>query len=178
MEKLNSKKEQRIYCKNARSRLDEKTRSLYSHQICEKLLPYLTDKNILSYYPYKDEADISEINNRFPVSLPVTYDDLSMEAIRPAEDRYRINKLNIKEPDPDYGTIINKNDLDVIIVPLLGFDEKRNRLGHGKGYYDRFLKDLKALKIGVAFEAQKLDAVCIDEHDIPLDLIITEKEVY
>ncbi|MBQ1811908.1 MAG: 5-formyltetrahydrofolate cyclo-ligase, partial [Erysipelotrichaceae bacterium] len=53
-----------------------------------------------------------------------------------------------------------------------------NRLGHGGGYYDIFLKDLKATKIAVAFEAQKLDQIITDINDIPMDMIITEAGIY
>jgi 5-formyltetrahydrofolate cyclo-ligase len=100
-----------------------------------------------------------------------------MEAVKPADNRYKTNRLNIKEPDPEYGIRVDKKDIDVIIVPLLGFDEKRNRLGHGGGYYDRFMKDCKALKIGVAYSVQKVDQIMTDDNDVALDMIITEKEV-
>ena len=69
-------------------------------------------------------------------------------------------------------------DLDVIIVPCVGFDAYKNRLGHGGGYYDIFLTDLKATKIAVAFEAQKLDQIITDINDIPMDMIITEAGIY
>ncbi len=66
----------------------------------------------------------------------------------------------------------------MILVPCVGFNKKKDRLGHGGGYYDRYLKDCKALKIGIAFEAQKTEADLKEENDITLDMIITEKDVY
>ena len=173
-----NKKQQRLICKQARAKLSEIKRKEYSEIICQKLLPYLEGKTIMSYCPYSEEVDVSMINESFDVCLPVTHPDRFMEAIKPVDNRYVLNKLNIKEPDPEYGIRVDKKDIDVIIVPLLGFDDKQNRLGHGKGYYDRFLKDCKALKIGVAFSVQKLDEVLTDENDVPLDMIITEKEVH
>lgn len=65
--------------------------------------------------------------------------------------------------------------LDVIIVPMLGFDQKLHRIGYGGGYYDQLLAaHPQALKIGVCFEQGRLELVPIDAHDIPLNVIITE----
>ena len=71
--------------------------------------------------------------------------------------------------------------LDMVLVPLLGFDMKGNRIGYGKGYYDRFLSLVRptCLKIGVGYECQKVvDGLPIEAHDTPLDFVITEKAVY
>jgi len=68
-------------------------------------------------------------------------------------------------------------NLDLIIVPGVGFDEKGNRLGHGKGYYDKLLQKTNAKKIGLAFECQIVNQIPTDENDIPVDMIITEKRI-
>jgi 5,10-methenyltetrahydrofolate synthetase len=71
------------------------------------------------------------------------------------------------------------NELDVAIVPMLGFDETLQRIGYGGGYYDKFLSDKpSAKKIGVCFEAGKVSRVPSEDHDIPMDVIITEKQAY
>jgi 5-formyltetrahydrofolate cyclo-ligase len=67
---------------------------------------------------------------------------------------------------------------DIILVPGLAFDKKLNRLGRGKGFYDRFLKNFAGIKVGVCFEIQLVDEVPIDDHDIELDYLITEKNIY
>ncbi len=72
---------------------------------------------------------------------------------------------------------ISLNKIDLIIVPGVGFDEKGNRLGHGKGYYDKLLQKTNAKKIGLAFECQIVDQIPTDENDIPVDMIITEKRI-
>jgi 5-formyltetrahydrofolate cyclo-ligase len=68
---------------------------------------------------------------------------------------------------------------DVIIVPMLGFDESLNRIGYGGGYYDAFLASQpEARKIGVCFEAGKVDLIPVAGHDVALDAIVTEDRIY
>jgi len=68
---------------------------------------------------------------------------------------------------------------DVILVPMLGFDSSCQRIGHGGGWYDRFLaQNPRALKIGVCFEDFKVAQVPRESHDIKLDYVVTEAQVY
>lgn len=68
---------------------------------------------------------------------------------------------------------------DVIIVPMLGFDESLNRLGYGGGYYDKFLAmQPNARKVGVCFEIGKVNRIPVEPHDIEPDQIVTETQVY
>jgi len=65
---------------------------------------------------------------------------------------------------------------DLVLMPLLGFDDQGTRLGYGGGYYDRTLSVLpkKPLLVGLAFAAQELPHIPREAHDIPLDMIVTE----
>lgn len=175
---MTDKRSQRRVCLENRNRLTLQERSDYSTAISERLLPYVEGKRILSYFPIGSEADVSAINERFTVAYPVIEKGRRMDARLPKEKKFTVNTYGIYEPDPEHSEIVDPTDIDVIIVPCVGFDENKNRLGHGGGYYDRYLKKTNALKICVAFEAQKLDRVIIDENDITMDLIITEKSVY
>ena len=69
---------------------------------------------------------------------------------------------------------------DVILVPLAAFDRRCRRIGYGAGYYDRTLADLRkrrvVIAVGIAFAAQEVEAVPVDEHDQRLDLVLTERE--
>jgi 5-formyltetrahydrofolate cyclo-ligase len=66
-------------------------------------------------------------------------------------------------------------DIDTIILPMLGFDRKGGRIGYGAGYYDRFLsKNPDLRKIGIAFACQEVDSLPVDENDIFMDAVITE----
>jgi 5-formyltetrahydrofolate cyclo-ligase len=71
--------------------------------------------------------------------------------------------------------------IDMVLVPLLGFDMQGNRIGYGKGYYDRFMQLLrpKCLKVGLAFELSKVEeGIPAEPHDVPLDFVVTEQHVH
>ena len=175
---MTDKKELRKQCLARRNGLSEEDRAAFSKEICEKLLPYLKDRKILSYSPFKSEVDVSSVNRRFSVAYPVIGEAGQMEAYIPEGGKMIKNRLGIEEPDPSSSRKIDKRDLDVIIVPCVGFNERKDRLGHGGGYYDRYLKDCPALKILVAFEAQRIEEDIGEIFDIRPDIVITEKSVY
>lgn len=87
--------------------------------------------------------------------------------------------FGILEPRKERARLVNAEEIDVVVVPGVAFDEKRNRIGYGAGFYDRFLKTVRpdCMKIGIAFEFQIYEAIPIEEHDMPLDLIITESRI-
>lgn len=82
-------------------------------------------------------------------------------------------------PEPTGETIIDPKP-DIIILPGVAFDSKCNRLGRGKGFYDRFLAkhQLSALLIGVAFDEQLVPEVPTEAHDFKLDMVVTSKNKY
>lgn len=70
-------------------------------------------------------------------------------------------------------------EIDIFIIPLVGFDERGYRIGNGGGYYDRLLTHYpSAQKIGLAFELQKVPTIPSEPHDVPMDVIITEQQIY
>lgn len=171
------KKELREICLQTRNDLSEEERKEKSEIICKKLLPYLEEKTVFSYCPFNNEVDVSMINERFKAALPVIYGGKYMDAWIPNNNEFITNSYGIKEPDPDDAILLDSSDIDVIIVPLLGFDDNKNRLGYGGGYYDRYLEFYEGLKIGVAFAEQKLESIDTDKNDVQLDIIITDKEI-
>jgi 5-formyltetrahydrofolate cyclo-ligase len=88
-----------------------------------------------------------------------------------------IGPYGILEPKKEKIRKIPTKDLDLIVIPGVGFDEKGNRLGHGKGYYDNILNDTKALKIAIAFEFQIFENIPTQKQDVSMDKIITEKRL-
>lgn len=82
-------------------------------------------------------------------------------------------------PEPGEPVWIEQpGDVDVVVVPGLAFDPNGRRLGHGGGGFDRLLEKLQAYKIGLAFAAQMVAAVPVEAHDMPMDAVVTESEIY
>ena len=88
------------------------------------------------------------------------------------------NSLGI--PEPVSGIEIKPSIIDVVFIPLLSFDSKGNRVGYGKGYYDRFMLNCKeeCLKIGLSFFEEEQCVFGVEETDIPLDFCVTPKQIY
>lgn len=70
------------------------------------------------------------------------------------------------------------SDIDLAVIPGLAFDKNGNRMGFGKGYYDKLLKDCKAHKTALCYSFQMFDKIPSDTHDIPMNTIITEDGIY
>lgn len=83
----------------------------------------------------------------------------------------------ILEPKKTKIKEIKSEKIEIIIVPGLGFDKKGNRIGHGKGYYDRLLKKYNSsISIGLAFNFQIVENIPNKSHDVPVDMILTENQ--
>jgi len=85
---------------------------------------------------------------------------------------FKRNKWNILEPVGCHKT----DEIDVAVIPLVAFDGLK-RVGHGGGYYDRFLSSHDCIKIGIAFDCQRVENLQTEAFDIPLDVLITEKRI-
>lgn len=85
--------------------------------------------------------------------------------------------LDLMEPNPEKTVKINKENIDVVIVPGVVFEREGFRIGYGGGYYDRYLMGFNGDTISLAFQLQIVDSVPKEEHDIPVQWIITEQEL-
>jgi len=83
-------------------------------------------------------------------------------------------------PEPSDGIAVKDQEIEVVFVPLLAYDKKGNRLGYGKGFYDRFLSACKqeTIKIGLSFFEAETALIDNSENDVRLDYCITPKRVY
>ena len=142
----------------------------------------LNSKNVGGYYPSNYEIDDLELlvllkKKNFKVSLPIIKKNNQMNFYSwLRNDPLRINKFGIPEP------VSSKISYpDILLVPLVAFDSRLNRLGYGGGYYDRYIEKLekikKVIKIGLAFSFQKISSIPINQYDKRLDFIFTEKEI-
>ncbi len=133
-------------------------------------------------WPIRDEIDprpamTALLDLGYRLSLPVveTQGTLSFRAWTPNVVLVT-RRFGIAEPGEDAASVTPA----VLLVPLLAFDRRGARLGYGKGHYDRTLTQLRekgpVRAIGVAYAAQEVDAVPVEDHDVPLDWIVTERE--
>ncbi len=81
-------------------------------------------------------------------------------------------------PEPEECIKADVADIDIALIPGIAFDKSGSRIGFGKGYYDRFLLEFKGIKAGICYDFQVLDEIPSSEHDIKMDMIITEKRIY
>lgn len=111
------------------------------------------------------------------VIVPITdveSSTLSLSYISSMEDMEK-GAYGILEPKTVHTA--DENIIDVILVPGLAFDRNGGRMGFGKGYYDRLLENGKAIKIGICYDFQIFKKIPTESHDIPMNFIITEKEI-
>jgi 5-formyltetrahydrofolate cyclo-ligase len=93
-------------------------------------------------------------------------------------DHLKPGSYGILEPTNEYVHEMPINTINIIIIPGIAFDEFGNRIGHGMGYYDRLLIYSKnSIHIGLAFEFQLLNKLPVDDYDMGVDAIITEKRL-
>ena len=134
---------------------------------------------ILLYHSLKDEVDthafIRKWSDKKRVLLPVVVgDDLELRIYSGPEDM-ATGSYGIEEPTGELFT--DYAAIDFIAVPGVAFDAKGNRLGRGKGYYDRLLPRIpSAFKAGICFPFQLVEEVPAEPYDIRMDIIITNNE--
>lgn len=107
------------------------------------------------------------------------FEDFSMRHFL-LTDSTTIKKNDYNIPEPIGGIVINPEMIDVVFIPLLAFDQKGNRIGYGKGFYDRFLSGCKpeTVKIGLSFFEPEDSIVETLENDVRLDLCVTPSKIY
>jgi len=100
------------------------------------------------------------------------------------QQKMRINKFHLPEPDVGDAEMLAPEQLDLVLAPLVVFDCERNRIGMGGGFYDRsfaFRKDSgkdRPILIGVAHELQKVEHIAPEDWDVQLDMVVTDQAIY
>ena len=182
-----NKKQQRKLAVDRRRALTQDERDEKSRAICDLLIRLIKDprysevRTIFSYRGTWDEVNVDAFNNwaeaqGYRVAYPISLPKGIMKAAVPAQkDAWQRAAYGILEPVMENSKILEPEDIDLVIVPCVAFDEYGNRCGHGAGYYDRFLTKMapEAL-IMAAFEAQRLEKLITEETDIPVPTIVTE----
>ncbi len=164
---------------------DREKASYYVLDSFFKLPEYQNAEAIFAFAGFGSEvstlnAVFKMINSGKKVSLPRVIDDTTMEffEVRKISD---IQKSSYGIPEPRGNNEPVDYRPDIIIMPGVAFDRKFNRLGYGKGYYDRYLRlkgyDRFVWKIALGFSCQVVHRVPVDKYDVAMDMVITEKDV-
>ena len=178
---LKAKQEYRDYAKNIRDNLDM---VLISAKICDlfKDQDFYFIKNILGFYPFNNEVDLTALysdrsKNWFLPKVEYSNKSMTIHYYREGDHLHK-NRWGILEPVSNEELDIKK--IDMTIVPALMADNYGNRIGYGAGFYDRFIPGLRqdCLKIAPVPEELIQDILPADHWDIPVDLIISQKQVY
>jgi len=126
------------------------------------LASFTVAERVLIYNSLPDELPTREFIDRFDLDI-LPYE----------RTRTHLGAFRIEEPDGEDTTDVA--DIDLIIVPAVAYDRRGNRVGRGKGFYDRLLSRARALKIGVGYGFQLIeDGIDADPHDVPVDIVITD----
>lgn len=160
-----------------------------SRQACSNFLAqpeYAKAEILMIFLPMTQEVDTSAIalqawSDMKRVLAPlVSWDQRRMLPIEISslESDLRVTQFGLREPVG--GMPIPVFDIDLVVVPGLGFDTKGNRLGRGRGFYDRFLshRDFRGTTVALAFECQVVERVPSEPHDVRVDMLVTDESVW
>ncbi|MBN1258404.1 5-formyltetrahydrofolate cyclo-ligase [Candidatus Peregrinibacteria bacterium] len=181
--KKNELRKKAIKTRNALSAKIRAAKSLMIRKKLENMDAFRRARHILFYYAHGSEVDtLPLLKNHMTekvLYLPKLMGKNQFMALPfPSLRALRKGIYGIPEPVPAE-EIDMAPPLDLIIIPGVAFDRRGNRLGMGKGYYDRFLKAFKAVpKIALAFEEQVLAQVPKEIYDEPVDLVLTDQAAY
>jgi 5-formyltetrahydrofolate cyclo-ligase len=156
-----------------------------SQAICNHLMTIIRDdETVMAYTSKEKEVNTVPIittllDRKIPVIVPIIVkEDVSLR-LSYLRDFAALVPSTFGVPEPIGSEIPARGeDVDTIILPMLGFDRTGGRIGYGAGYYDRFLEKFPDLrKIGIAFACQEIDSLPLDPTDVRMDHIITEEGI-
>ena len=186
MEIKEQKKEIRKSIRELKKSIPQEDIYALSISIEEKIigLPEILEaQTILLYYSLPDEVStellLQKLSNRREgvkrIILPVVDEDsLILKEYIPSKITQGYQNI----PDPSGDDCIDPAEIELAIVPGVAFDSKCNRMGRGKGFYDRLIPSLQCKLIGLGFGFQVIDSIPCDHFDKPLDMVVTENEIY
>lgn len=146
----------------------------------ERTAAFLLADRILIYNSLPDELSTREFLDKWAPRkhffLP-RVNGVNLELLPFERTKLHLGSFHIEEPD---GTeIVDPALMDLIIVPAVAMDSTCNRLGRGKGFYDRLLSETRATTIGVGYDFQLIaEGIPAEPHDVPLDIVITETRIH
>ncbi len=168
--------------------LPSEQRSERSRRACQNLVsiePFQKASTVMMFVSLPHEVDTSEaILHAWQLGKVVAVPKISWEQrhmipvqISSLETGFSTSSFGLRNPIA--GVPVPFEDIDLVVTPALGFDRKGNRLGRGGAFYDRFFANsqLRALKCGFAFAEQVMDSIPVAEHDLPVDMLVTDEGI-
>ena len=143
----------------------------------EQSAAFLLAENVLLYHSLPDELSTHEFLDKWGTRkhffLP-RVNGVNLDILPYDRSKIALGSFHIEEPTGD--NTANINDIELIIVPGIAYDRRGNRIGRGKGYYDRLLCSTSATKIGVGYDFQLIgEDIPSEEHDVAMDIVITDR---
>lgn len=173
------KSEIRRKMRNLRAMLSDADKMSASERVfamLEKTAQFMMADRILMYHSLPDEvsthAFLEKWGDRKSFFLP-RVNGVNLDILPYDKSRLELGAFHIEEPSGD--DLCDPDSIELIIVPAVAYDHSGNRLGRGKGFYDRLLQTSKATKIGVAYDFQLVEEIPVEEHDVPVDIVITDR---
>ena len=158
-----------------------------STQIFNKIIntnEYKQAKIVALYKNLASEVDTNElikhsIRVKKIVALPrVVNNNLEFFKINSLNDKLIKSEFGVEEPIGNKINFVNKDTIDLMIVPGVCFDKNKNRMGFGKGFYDKYLEETSIETIGICFFEQIVENIPTTTNDITMNKIITDKIIY
>lgn len=154
----------------------ESARSVFER--LERLAAFMMADNILMYNSLPDELSTREFLDKWSARkhffLP-RVNGVDLDVLPFDRTRMHLGAFRIEEPDGD--DVVDLSSIDMVVVPAVAYDRRGNRVGRGKGYYDRLLSRMKAVTVGVGYDFQLVEEIDVEPHDRPVDIVITPSGV-
>lgn len=189
---MNSHDELRQRNRKLRAALDADAREQAGKRLFERISvmdEFLQADKIATYFAVNGEIDLTAIIDfALGMGKRVYLPNLDQQSLRFSpyfhDQKMRINKFKLPEPDVGDDEMIQPDQLDLVLAPLVVFDAEGNRIGMGGGFYDRsfaFRKNPECTSpvlIGVAHELQRVDGIEPEDWDVQLDRVVTDQASY
>ena len=178
------KKDLRHQCKKIRDNFKKEYIDFANDIIFQKIIAmpeFKNAKTVMTYVSVGSEVDTRRLMEYCldygkKLLVPVTLKGTHIMEASFVDSLSDLKNGAFDIPEPQEWNICPKSDIDLCIVPALAFDKNKFRLGYGGGFYDRFLSDFNSTSVGLEFSELIIDNVCAEPYDIPVDIIVTEKE--
>lgn len=141
----------------------------------ERTAAFLLADRILLYHSLPDELSTRRFIEKWHklkhFFLP-RVNGVNLEILPYDRSTLKLGAFHIEEPDGD--NVYDPAEIEMVIVPAVAYDAMGNRVGRGKGFYDRLLADIAATKVGIGYDFQLVDVIDAEPHDVKVDIVITE----